>query len=254
MPATVQLNILEGVRWDERGGVVRQIDETAIITGLTAAQDSPMEAYIALDNAGRTKGSLHPEVAGLSLNQRRLVRMPDPTIAVIALVYNLPAVELAPPGFNSVIEGGVMVEQKPTQIDRNDQQITVQNAAGEVQGGEVTALRPRSQETRRTSFQSAYPGVHARQYVGFVNEDQFNGDPAGQWLCAGIRFRLFNRDTSPHPTWEFDYEFWHSLDGWDPQVIYIDPATNKPPPGLVADIGYKTVELYTPAVFGNLGL
>lgn len=64
-------------------------------------------------------------------------------------------------------------------------------------------------------------------FGGTVNKKKFLGDPARFWLCSDIS----SRTSDGGKTFDVVYEFIRNVsggNGWDTDVIFIDPRTNKP--------------------------
>jgi hypothetical protein len=263
MSPTVKMHMIEDVQWRERAGVVEEVQRGALVYGLTPNGGNPeMLVANALAVAGVPEfGDAHPIYSGLYLAERR-PRVLDPTVVQIMLVYRLASggiINEPPPGFAAAIRGGTALEQETTMVDRNGDQILVPwthpgSGMTRYHSGQVPALRPRDYLSFTNTLQSASPGTLSRQYVGAVNDDTWNGLPAGGWLCQGMEFELIDRSTTP-PTWRYVYSFRANAKGWQPDVVFIDPHTNNPPAGISIGNGIVAdVLLYDEEDFDALSL
>lgn len=263
MSPTVKMHMIEDVQWRERAGVVEEVQRGALVYGLTPNSGTPEQLVAnALAVAGVPDfGDAHPIYSGLRLEERR-PRVLDPTVVQVILVYRLASGGIQdepPPGFAAAIRGGTALEQETTQVDRDGNQITVPwtfPGTGQTRQfpGEVQALRPRDYLSFTNTVQSASPGTIGRQYAGTVNDDVWNALPAGGWLCQDVQFELIDRSTSP-PTWRMVYSFRANAKGWQPDVVFIDPNTGKPPSGISVGNGIVAdVPIYDEEDFSALAL
>lgn len=117
------------------------------------------------------------------------------------------------------------------------------------QHGMYQRLVPETTVTfRRTEYQS--PLVKSTQYTGKTNLNNFMGLPPGRWLCTGIS----GQSDDAGLTWKVVYEFQCRADGWDEQIVFINPDTGRPPEGLILGVGIKTPQRYLQIDFGGLQL
>lgn len=249
----VTIDIVENARWREEKGRVVEITRVAVVSGLSQELGYDGAFWFArIEPLIPKSGTQHPIETTCILEQRTFQAL-GPTMAQVELVYRRPDYEQQNwPGYDFSISGGTALEQSETQLDKNGVQITVthQNIT---QGGSVTVLRPRDQITFRNRVYSSQPGVITRAYVGRTNSTAWNAGSPGTWLCESINFELEDAQSDP-PGWDFTYVFRFNPNGWNPQVVFIDPETGKPPTGLVANVGYKSVSIYDTADFGSGGL
>ena len=54
------------------------------------------------------------------------------------------------------------------------------------------------------------------------------------------------------PKFAFTYHFRHNTDGWQPQIVYIDPETGRPLPDAILDQSFKVIPWYGTANFNAL--
>lgn len=97
-----------------------------------------------------------------------------------------------------------------------------------------------------------FPGDVARNYVNKTNNDVWPaaGESAGTWLCEDVQFDPNGMDGV---AWLMTYSFrWRPL-GWDQEAVYVWRETGEPAPGLVQDMGRKTIRINGQTSFGSLG-
>lgn len=176
------------------------------------------------------------------------------------LVYQRPNFQQQPidDTGDGVIEVGATAVTLRSEKDTTGTQITVQHDFSlsekpelglQVQGGTVDVQVPQS-VFRQQRHESAAPLAKSLQYVGRVNDAAIWTGAARTWLCTGITGRSENGGDSYLVTYEFQY----NPETWDQTVIFIDSDTGRPPPGLVADTGVKTLEMQDTETFSNLDL
>lgn len=157
--------------------------------------------------------------------------------------------------------GGTSLSQITTQKDRVGNAISVQHtwAAGdkdwpgitETQGADVSVYLPQSTLRASGKMQSVNPLLITQQWAGSVNMYLWLGAPAGSWLCTAVNFRPHDYTTTPY-TWAVEFEFQNNLQGWQPVAWFKDPRTGGPAPGLVANVGIKTVDWYPQLSFAEV--
>lgn len=263
---TVLIDILDNVRWREVQGTITEISRVALVQlkGLPPNVPSNLAGEsivtIALRNSEVPQpGAPHPVVHGLFVVERfPIIR--SRVIVQIEIRYKRPNLEQPPPGEAWVPSGGAGLEEISTQLDRNGTQIITEHE-GIIQGGQIHPLMPRRELQFSWSAQADTPGQLVDAYVGKVNSDTWQNGSPRTWLCMSFNFGIANAATTP-VTYDFTANFRQKDDGTvndsgeptghDPQIIFIDPETGKPPSNLVAGEGYKTVVWYDEAVFGNL--
>jgi len=95
--------------------------------------------------------------------------------------------------------------------------------------------------------------VVSTSYVGKTNAAGWMvmGSPAeNTWLCTGIT----GETSDAGLTYMVTYSFHYRSDGWDSEIVFMDPNTGKPPSDVVEGVGIKTYQMYAQANFNNLGL
>lgn len=158
-----------------------------------------------------------------------------------------------------VIEAGSTLNQVQTNKDKNDAKISLEYTypdpfppnpqfAGTTatQGGTFTKMVPERVLVYKQR-ESTSPQSFAALYEGKVNDATWQGGAAGTWIVASITGRS---DNSGIDFVNF-YRFQYRKDGWDPEVVFIDPSTGKPPPDVGAG-GQKVVATYDNFNFTDL--
>jgi hypothetical protein len=261
--ALAAIDIIEGALWREVDGTPTEVRRTAVLQDLTAPTGADSLMRAALDDpALPLAGAQHPTETALLLRER-IPRALDPFTCQVELVYKLPpggGIEI-PPGYPTTIRGGSAVEQVETAVDRYANPIIVSRPGHPDQGGKIHPFVAGEQLSLGETAQSADPTLIGKTWTNLVNTGPFFFDLAAlprTWLIMEIGFELVSDDTVPFWTWDFTYELrkrpWvlYGVAGsWDPQVVYNDPETNRPPADLVAGEGYKTVEWH---IDGNFAL
>lgn len=269
----------------ERGPNGLRIVRSAIITGLTGPPESKIPD--ALNAVGLPRyGDPHPSplAAGLPLTHMIadiLENESDKAIVTLTYEYvtgtgginvfeNVPSETTAPQS-----EVTTTLNQLVTNFDAFGNVLTVQHtfplAEGEpgppapvVQTGEVTKMVPTT--TRNYMRREPKdPGDKAKIYVGKVGVAGLGnpllfGDPDRYWLCTGLGGPSDDGGVSFNVTYSFQRAEPHSISGfdiapgWDTVIVFIDPATDKPPENLIPGTGIKIKQVYLTAPFGNLRL
>lgn len=251
---TVHIDIVDRVRWTETDGTITSIMRGALVTGLP---DGGGEANVqaALNESGVPQpGVEHDEIPGLFCKRRSPTPVArDPTSIMVLCEYLLPtALDNTPPdGDLFVASGSSSLLMVQSDVDRDGNQVVLswndRQQTGQFQVGvPVQSLR------LGHTVHVAEPELWQKLWVGKVNSQAFRTRGAGQWLCVGADFDLTERETTPLG-YSFTYEFVGNDEGHDPKVVYIDPTTRKPPPGIVDDVGRKEVPWYFDVDFNLIG-
>jgi len=255
-----EIDIIEGVFARETGGRVTELHRLGRfrVTPGDGTFNEDQVVFEMLQDVGTfpIPGAPHPHDAALVLTDRE-VRALDTNTLTCLYVYKRPdSGGFPPPPANSfVISGSAGVEQIETALDRQLNQITVADAGGLVQGGRITPLEARSEISLRQNALSSDPFSFSETWTNTVNTGSFFYDTnatARTWLFARVGFTLIEPFSLPFPTWEFNFELRKNPDKWDPQVIFRDPETGEPPDGLVAGVGYKTIQWHSALNFATL--
>ena len=81
---------------------------------------------------------------------------------------------------------------------------------------------------RMTRREESSPKAKSLAYTGKVNNTAWNDSPPRTWLCT----RLDGQSDDQGKTYVVNYEFLYREETWDADVVFIDPETGKPPPGV----------------------
>ena len=261
----------------ERGPNGLRIVRSALVTGLTGVPHSKIPD--ALNAKGLPRfGDPHPSplADGLPLSfMTAEIKDGEPDKAIVTLTYAYPST----PGIllfgntpsettAAQIEVTTTLNQLTTNLDGGGNAITVQHTFPEtperptsqtvVQGGEVTKMVPTT-SVNYMRREPRNPLEKSKQYVGLTNSLAVFGDPARYWLCTHLGGPSDDGGLSYNVTYSFQRGEPHRvgslvLPGWDAVVVFIDPATGKPPKNLIVGTGIKTVVMYRSINFWNLNL
>lgn len=200
------------------------------------------EVYAALPGKGSTI-----TIAGsqLALTNRE-VTIVDVGYAEVNLTF-LEVIQAGGPlNASFSIAGALQTIKTARDKDGDDVSVTFND---DVQGGEFDVQIPQTTLTFDLVEELASPFTYSHEWVGTVNDGSWAGGAVGTWMCVAVNVEPFNADADP-PTYRVQYQFQYDPDGWDPEVVYIDPETSKPPPGWAAAVGASiTVEYYEPKDF-----
>lgn len=240
----------ETLRAVERDGVVVRVERKARVSGLEDTDYTIL--FSALEEAGiPAAGAALPGAPNLVLRDR------NPTVVAkgfvdVDLVYEHaagPGQNFDSPHFGLLVaEVRASVNQVKTNKDSSGNTITVQHTyppedfdypgLTKVQGGEIEYFQPQAVMTLRGIKSTAFPWFLARALMGAVNETDWAGYGPEEWMCTGVSWTPYDGSNSRYL---FTLEFQHNPDTWSPTVVFIDERTGKPPTGLVAGTGYKTI-------------
>ena len=256
--ATLKIDILEGVRWREEQGVIKEVSRLAIVSDLEPGTIGEQVIADALNDLNMPQpGDGHPLLTGLVLADRFPIAR-DPTIIQIELRYKIPGlIDPPPPGAPWTIEGGTALDQIQTYKNAANGEQIILTHNGVPQGGHIVVVEPMREITFGWVRQSLDPYMAYDGYVGKLNDAPFIHGRELTWMCMSAPFTLIDPNTNP-PTWKFSMTFNHKDDGsspvigHQPQAVYIDPDTGQPPPGLVPDEGFQVIPYYQVANFNSL--
>lgn len=229
------------------GGVNNVVVSGQIVSiAATGFAEAMTEAYAQLPVRGSTV-----TVAGRTLTlDNRQVTISDKGVADVTLNYIVSSrdgqVDPIEAGFR--ISGGLQTIRDAKDINGDAIVLTYKD---EAQGGEIDFQLPQTTISFTFREQSANPYAVPREWTGKLNQGTWAGSPEGRWMCTGVDVTLTDLVTTPNPTYEFVYSFTEDPDGWQPQVVFIDPETNKPPADWADNPGASvTVEKYELKNFG----
>jgi hypothetical protein len=159
-------------------------------------------------------------------------------------------------GIDFVIEGTSSLSQVTTQLDIYGDPIALEhtypsddpdpNYADKTyeQGGVVQILDTATTLSAKGVLGIADPPSFIGNWVKHVNSTYWYGGEIGEWLITNIDFKPINVTDEFDPFYQFTFQFSYRRGGWQPDAVFTDQRTGKPPSGLVDGTGYKTVEIY----------
>ena len=271
MATTITIDRVTTLSARERHGALVGMTREVLVSGLT---DGDFDAlFTALDDMETDDGTL---AAGsiltghndLVLVERNPSLVPgDPQKVLIELVYEHfqnDGQDLDNPAHGVVfIKSSTNLQQIKSQLDAAGDTISVAHtfpaddpdhpSETVTQGGEISVTE--SQETVVVTgiYTTDSPDDLSYQLQNHVSDRAWLGGAAGTWKCTRVEWEDYHigATASAPVDAKFTIEFQHNASGWQPEVVYIDPRTGKPPPDLVADTGYKTVTWYLTADFAS---
>lgn len=268
MSPKVKLDYIETLELVEREGTIIRCVRSALVTGVQVARASANDwqaLLAAIDEAGVPKYGDFLAQTGkgseLVLDERSVV-MEDKGTARIALTYlNAFQIDNMTDDFDAPFMGSMggevrcTVQQKQSNLDENDMQVTVEhqypdddaNHPGElvVQGGEFSYYDAQRSFAVHGIKYTAAPWLIANAIVARVNSIRFSGEDERTWMCMACNWKP--QGVHPEPggrgfAYYMRMEFQFDKETWDPTVVFIDDVTGKPPKDLVPDTGYKKIQ------------
>lgn len=264
MALKVKLDRVDLLEANERHGALRRLIRKAHISGLETETDW-QALTVALDedttlpqyNDHLTE-DIEDNAYDLVLVERN-IKMVDRGQAEVELIYenwvDLEENLDSPRGGYATGQVKCNLQQKTSNLDINGDLVEVQHTYPEddpnhadetlVQGGEFQYYEPERTVYIRGIKQTRTPWIIANAIIGRVNTNIWGGELPRKWLCTGCSWRLAWAGrmgvNGRENRYFVDFEFQFNQDTWDPTVTFIDDVTGKPPPDLVAGVGYKTV-------------
>lgn len=281
--STLKIDHLSTLEAEERFGAVMSLTRVAHVSGIIASDYKILS--LALAQAGLPEsGDKLAEFPNLVLTDRK-VKVIDKAKAEVTLIYShfFNEGQSAEEPFAGIIMGEVRanVQQITTNMSKEEggSAVTVEYAypsdypydtslqgVSVTQGGEFQVYT--SQRTINVSVirRHSQPWVIARQAVGAVNAAAWSGGKARTWMCTAANWKPHDAGTGigrsrlANNRYFFSFEFQYNSDTWDPEVVFIDPNTGKPPPDLGTEddpqtggeVGRKVVEYHRAVDFDNL--
>ncbi len=246
MAIVVKLDQVDGA------GARRTLDgweaqRVAFVSGLTGSYHQRMAQAITASGIPQLRSS-HPAISSIFVTSLD-AKPAGVDGAIVRIDYGTGnSKQLPSPGEPAQIEVGATLSQTSTHQDISGNPLEVALSDDEdapTQIARVTKLVPQV-TVRYSRLEETSPGSKARQYVGKVNSGEvFSSDP-GTWMCTAIT----GRSNDGGETYEVTYDFQYNPDGWQPHVVYIDPATGRPHP----DAESQTAQVYESIDFMNLEL
>ncbi len=128
------------------------------------------------------------------------------------------------------------------------------------QGGLITVFVPQKTIRLRGLFTTAKTesiSILEDALLGKVNSkpwidlgDSGRDSDEGKWLCTTANHRVYDISNHPKIRVKYDLAFQFNEATWNPEIIFIDERTGKPPPDLVRDVGFKRID-YLPSTDFN---
>ncbi|MCP4539825.1 MAG: hypothetical protein GY832_22020 [Chloroflexi bacterium] len=255
---------LETLHVDEERGVVKNLVRRYTVIGLTDTDSEVLESAIGTTGVPAI-GDLAPGTTNVYCYGHSVRMAPDsPDKAYVDCKYanwQVFAGKWLVSSDGWVFTGDASLRQQATSFDWYGVQQTVShtypdtdpNFPGQTltQAGQMNVLLPSSVIRITGELRVDYPDVIERVWLGSVNGLPWKGDAAYTWMCTHITWEEITR-TATTMDWKFSFEFTYDPTGHDPQIVFIDPTTHRPPINLVANVGYKTVSYYPLTDFNYL--
>jgi hypothetical protein len=256
---TIIKDIMDAARWQEADGRITQIDRKVLIHDFEVPPNGHVADAVCNKALQSTlmpqPGVAHPHQGDLLL-RGRVARAVSTNIVEVLLTYKLPAEGSLPDPMNYELSGGASIQQVQTEVvppgrPEPSGQVTVEYN-GVVQGGEISPYEAIATVRFEYIAATQIPLSIVRSYTNLVNDGTFWGfDPSAMprtWIISEVSFERVALE--PVTQYRFGFQLQHNPDGWDPQVIYVDPETGRPPADLVANLGYKTIAWHNAVNFG----
>lgn len=102
-------------------------------------------------------------------------------------------------------------------------------------------------------YQTDSPRDISNKFMKKVNSIEWEGGQPGTWMCMTVNHKQIDYNSTPG-RYRFFFTFEFNPAGWQPEVVYIDPDTGKPPPDVSregAPGGVETILYYRELDFGS---
>jgi len=255
-----RVSLLEAQELD--GGIRRLVTQTRIV-GLTDAGLAVLTTALGLVPAA---GSALAGFPDLILRERnpKLVEE-EPGVVDVDLVYEHHTAGgqaiTAPVTGSMVVRASARVQQTKTNKDIFGDTISLSHTypssdkgrPGETftQGGEVDYFRVMRSFVVEGVRVTNNAWLIANSIIGKINQTAWSGGEIHEWMCVGVEWSLIQL-AGASSRYTFRFELQHNPDTWNPQVVFIDDRTGKPPTGLIQDVGFKTVRILAEADFESV--
>jgi len=268
--ATAYIDHISTLEAEERYGAMVRLVRVARVVGLTDTDYQVLQS--ALDASGvPTKGATLTGMANLVLTSRQTTVVDeDQGVVDVTLTYEHFLNEGQdiddPPVGVLVGEVRANISQVPTNKDApgaSGSLITVEYEYPEdyhkedLQGqtveqtGEIQVFQAQRTIFLQGIMEVDFPWQIALSLVSKVNKQAWSGGVAHSWMCTAVNWKIHDA-TSGANRYLFTFEFQHNLDTWDPQVVFIDENSGRPPAGLVEGTGKKTIEYHEEIDFNEI--
>lgn len=259
----VCLDEIKTIEASEVRGRLVSVKRLAIVSGL--ADTDYKVLFSALDEVGVPQDRATLDGAPDLYLVERNPKLVGENIVHVELLYQAFFVSddilLSDPPYN-VLEGGqrTSIQQLETNKDENGDKIELShtypaddpNYPGETetQGGSIAVFLPQKTFNLKFRRSTSTPWVMSDQLIGRINRNVWRGEPKWTWMCTAVDWKLHRVDGGVQ--YEFELEFQHNGDTWNPTAVFIDPRTDAPPPDLVDGIGYKTFRIHKEVDFDQI--
>lgn len=153
------------------------------------------------------------------------------------------------------------VQQITTNLDKDGNTITVEhtypfddpNFPGETieQGGEIQVFVPQRTISVRGVKDTTRPWLITNSIIGKINNAPWMGEGLHEWMCVTANWELLSAVPVANK-YRMEFVFQHNAETWNPQVVFIDSETGKPPKDLVEGTGFKTIRSHEEVNFESI--
>lgn len=249
MAITVHKELIDRITAVESNGIITAFTTSYLVEGISASSAYDL-AQQAMNHADVPQpGDPHPENYNIGVVDRRM-NLVEGNNSKVRIEVDYASWGSSHNLNQFVFNGGTNLQEVTASVDRSGTQVTVTHD-GETQGVEFNPLFPQSTVSATGDLRMQYPSLFSQNWTGFINAYPWAGNAANTWLITGVNWVSVDASTFPR-TFRFTIEFQHDSTGWQPEVVFIDPDTGRPPDGLVAGTGYKAVDWYPTTDFGRL--
>lgn len=247
-----------------------EVVEQYLVTDLGGPE--PGRAWLATQQSGIPRyGDRHPTVPGVSVDSISVRPETDsPKTFRVAVTSRRPVIDSSDSGDEDEIDdqdyGSLeffyLTRDVETQFDADGDQITVAHTFGEddphgrsgltiTQGGTIQ-IQTWQQGIRFSRRESESPASLQGVYGSRLNRSAWNGYDPLTVMCVGIDGSTDDGGV----TWQVNYSFMlDPYSNWKKDVVFSDEErSGDPPPGLVRDVGYKTLAAYQTIDFAPLSI
>lgn len=119
------------------------------------------------------------------------------------------------------------------------------------QGAAVSVMRHAGEykATGTITLTANTPEVLKANFDGYINSAEWKGNAIGTVMCTGCDYETVDYAAKRY---RFTFSFQYKEQGWQPEVVFVDPNTGQPPPDLVSGTGRKTITWYPSVDFNSL--
>ena len=269
LPAVV-IDIVDGARAQVENNEIVELSRVAILDYSALTRPFILDEIIIDAVTTRLLPATGlPHILTPNLYLKSKVAMPEAgqsRIVRVELAYSRIDEFGQPPGATWAVRVNSSSVAIESTVDRSGVPITVAwtppgATVADVQGGVIHPEVASMSITASHSAQSTSPTMMPLVWTNAVNTGGFAFDPTAQprsWRVVNVAVELVDPESLPFPTWRFAYTIVKvpitvqgAAGGHDPMVFYKDD-NGDPPEGLVAGVGYKTIEWYTAMSFASL--